>query len=109
MSRFAASTIAVVLLASTSGAFAEPAKKQPSTEVLLDGLRAIAASTLSQSEGQGQVSAQSQQASPQSQPGSEDHDQGDDHASDVAIMKVCNHDNPSAQRSAICPHPNSPP
>jgi len=34
--------------------------------------------------------------------------QGAEHASDTAVMKVCSHDNPSAQRSAICPHPISP-
>lgn len=37
-----------------------------------------------------------------------DPDQGDDHASDRAILTVCSHDNPSAQRSAICPTANSP-
>jgi hypothetical protein len=37
-----------------------------------------------------------------------DPDQGDDHASLVAITEVCSHDNPSATRSAICPTPISP-
>ena len=37
-----------------------------------------------------------------------DPDQGDDHASIVAIDRVCSHDNPSATRSAICPTPVSP-
>ena len=37
-----------------------------------------------------------------------DHDQGDDHAALRAILVVCNHDNPSAERSAICPAPISP-
>jgi hypothetical protein len=37
-----------------------------------------------------------------------DRDQGDDHASLVAISQVCSHDNPSATRSAICPTPISP-
>jgi hypothetical protein len=37
-----------------------------------------------------------------------DRDQGDDHASLIAITKVCSHDNPSATRSAICPTPISP-
>ena len=37
-----------------------------------------------------------------------DHDQGDDNAALRAIFVVCNHDNPSAQRSAICPAPISP-
>jgi hypothetical protein len=35
--------------------------------------------------------------------------QGAEHASDVAILTVCSHDNPSAQRAAICAQPNSPP
>ena len=39
---------------------------------------------------------------------SADRDQGDDNASLRAITLVCNHDNPSAQRSAICPIPVSP-
>jgi hypothetical protein len=72
---------------------------QSSDRLLVDGLNAIASS----------VVAQSGQASPQVQPGSTDHDQGDDHASGVAILQVCNHDNPSATHSAICPQPNSPP
>ena len=37
-----------------------------------------------------------------------DPDQGDDNASLRAIQEVCNHDNPSATRSAICPTPVSP-
>ena len=93
MRRLTASATAIVLLASAAAAVAQPPS---STKVLQDGLQAIVASTSSQAE----ALAQAQGI---------DHDQGDDHASDIAIMKVCNHDNPSAQRSAICPHPNSPP
>jgi hypothetical protein len=37
-----------------------------------------------------------------------DRDQGDDHAALRAILTVCSHDNPSAERSAICPAPVSP-
>ena len=37
-----------------------------------------------------------------------DPDQGDDNASLRAIQEVCDHDNPSATRSAICPTPVSP-
>lgn len=37
-----------------------------------------------------------------------DRDRGDENASLRAIFVVCNHDNPSAQRSAICPTPISP-
>ena len=36
-----------------------------------------------------------------------DPDQGDDHASQNAIDKVCNKDTPAAERSAICPGPIS--
>jgi hypothetical protein len=31
-----------------------------------------------------------------------DPDQGDEHAAAIAIQKVCNHDNPSSENSAIC-------
>lgn len=37
-----------------------------------------------------------------------DPDQGDDNAALRAVLVVCNHDNPSARRSAICPTPVSP-
>ena len=39
---------------------------------------------------------------------SADPDQGDDNAALRAILVVCNHDNPSARRAAICPAPVSP-
>ena len=98
MARFAA--IAFVLGASFSvGAMANPPPAKPSQQPLIDGLHALGASLTTQSQGQG--------ASPQSQAGQ--HSQGADHASDVAIMHVCSHDNPSAQRAAICGRPNSPP
>jgi len=96
MLRFVASTIGLMLLASPTGAIGDPPKNQPSPKVLQDGLHAVAQAAVAQSQSQ---------AAPK-QP---DHDQGDDHASDRAIFVVCNHDNPSAQRSAICPQPNSPP
>lgn len=99
MPRFTASKIAVLLLAGATGSVAKPPPPQASTKVLEQGLQAVARSAVARSQGQ--------QASPLAQ--TVDHDQGDDHASAVAIMKVCNHDNPSAQRSAICPRPNSPP
>jgi hypothetical protein len=89
MPRAIASTVAVMLLASAGGAVA--GQPQSSTAVLQQGLQAIAQSAIAQ----------------QAQAG--DPDQGDDHASDVAILTVCNHNNPSAQRSAICTQPNSPP
>jgi hypothetical protein len=37
-----------------------------------------------------------------------DKDQGDDHASPTAILKVCSKDTPAARRSAICPTGVSP-
>ena len=83
MPRAVASTVAVMLLASAGGAVAA---KPSSTAVLQQGLQAVAQTT--------QAGANSQ---------------GAEHASDVAILTVCSHDNPSAQRSAICAQPNSPP
>jgi hypothetical protein len=57
--------------------------------------------------GLGVVATQAQiSASPA--PKTTDNDQGDDHANPRAIERVCNHDNPSAQRSAICPVSISP-
>jgi len=37
-----------------------------------------------------------------------DPDQGDDHASIIAIERVCTKNTPAARRSAICPVPVSP-
>jgi hypothetical protein len=37
-----------------------------------------------------------------------DPDQGDDHASIIAIDHVCTSNRPAARRSAICPVPVSP-
>jgi hypothetical protein len=103
MARFVTSTIAVLLLASATAASGVPPKEDESAKVLKQALRAIALTVVEQSE------VQEASAQPQAAPKQPDHDQGDDHASDVAILKVCNHDNPSAERSAICPQPNSPP
>lgn len=99
MARFIPSTVVFVLLASATGAMGQPPKPQPSTKVLQQGVQAIAQSTITQ--------AQGEKPAPKAQPG--DVDQGDEHASDRAILVVCNHDNPSARRAAICPQPNSPP
>jgi hypothetical protein len=87
MTRFMTSRLAVTALIASSAAMASPPQGGPanSAQPLLDGLHVVAAA-------QGL-----------------DPDQGDDHASARAIFVVCNHDNPSAQRSAICPTPNSPP
>ena len=88
MPRAIASTAAVLLLATAGGAVAA---KPSSTAVLQQGLQAVALAAV----------AQTAQAGAQSQ--------GAEHASDVAILTVCSHDNPSAQRAAICAQPNSPP
>ena len=87
MPRAVASTVAVMLLASAGAVAAKPS----STAVLQQGLQAVAQAAV----------AQTTQASTRSQ--------GAEHASDVAILTVCSHDNPSAQRAAICAQPNSPP
>lgn len=97
MARFAAIALVFGSLVSAS-AMANPPPAKPSQQVMLDGVHALAASFTTPAQGQ---------ASPQSQ--SAQHSQGADHASDVAIMHVCSHDNPSAERSAICGRPNSPP
>jgi len=63
-------------------------KSNKSDQILVAGMHAVALSASDEAKGP--------------PPKTEDHDQGDDHASDRAIFKVCNHDNPSARRSAIC-------
>jgi hypothetical protein len=85
MPRAIASIVAVALLASAGAAIAA---RPSSTAVLEQGLQAVVQATVAKTG---------------------DHDQGDDHASDVAILTVCSHTNPSAERSAICTQPNSPP
>jgi hypothetical protein len=52
------------------------------------------------------VAATAQSQSPP--PKTVDKDQGDDHASPTAILKVCSKNTPAAQRSAICPTGVSP-
>ena len=86
MTRLMRVKAAVFALAASSAAMASPPQGTPSSpaQPLIAGIHAV-----------GQAIGV-------------DHDQGDDHASDRAIFVVCNHDNPSAQRSAICPVPNSP-
>jgi len=99
MARFTALTIAVALLTSTASHAGNPPKTPPgqaaksSDQVLMNGLAALAKTGV---------------VTPYVQPGSTDHDQGDEHASQNAKDHVCNHDNPSATHSAIC-QPNSPP
>lgn len=94
------SLVAFGLLASSGIAIAKPGHDgpSPSDQALISGLNAI-----------GQLVAHGQSQPISTQAPSTDRDQGDEHASDRAILVVCSHDNPSAQRSAICPQPNSPP
>ena len=89
----------VLALAALTGASAAAAKPPPhsqaSVHALQEGLQALGADI-----GAGQGERRGGQKT--------DNDQGDDNASDRAIFEVCNHSNPSAQRSAICTQPNSP-
>lgn len=91
-------TAGLALLAVPAAALATPPQATPANphQPMIDAAHALAL-------------AMTSPAQPQSQAPKTDHDQGDDHASDRAIFVVCNHDNPSARRSAICPAPNSPP
>jgi hypothetical protein len=78
-----------------SGAVAAPRKTPAAApqSALQQGLQALVAAALGD-------------AKPRSS--SNANGQGANHASEVAIMKVCSHDNPSSQRAAICPRPVSP-
>jgi hypothetical protein len=98
MTRFITSaTVVLALLSSSTAAIGKPHAGTPHARQSLAAANNALVVALN--------SAVQAQANPQAV----DHDQGDDHASDRAIFVVCNHDNPSAQRSAICPQPNSPP
>lgn len=77
-----------ILIASLASGTAALAKNPDSVAQLNQALAAVAA-TAAQSSG------------PPAR--TEDHDQGDDHASPTAILKVCSKDTPAARRSAICP------
>lgn len=80
------SAIAIASPSSAKGPPATPSATQ-ATNDLRKALEAIGQS-LASPEGQANRPA--------------DPDQGDDHASPIAIDRVCSHDNPSADRSAIC-------
>jgi len=82
---FLVSTIAVVSIASAQS---RPAKPVRSPAQLQRALGVVAASV------------QSTTTPPAK---TVDNDQGDDHASPTAILKVCSKDTPAARRSAICP------
>ena len=96
MRRFIFAALALGLVASPAGA--APKDGTPASQkALQQGLQAVVAP----------VVADNNVAQPNAKPGNS-KSQGAEHASDTAVMKVCSHDNPSAQRSAICPHPISP-
>jgi hypothetical protein len=86
--------ISLTLLASGAAAVAKDPPKQRGDVALLQRSLDV-------------VAAQAQIPAPPP-PKTTDNDQGDDHANPRAIERVCNHDNPSAQRSAICPVSISP-
>jgi hypothetical protein len=100
MRRFVLAAAALGLTASAAGA-APKAGTPASQNVLKQGLQAVVAPLVAENDvGQASVIQASAKGNSKSQ--------GAEHASPTAIMKVCSHDNPSAQRSAICPHPISP-
>jgi hypothetical protein len=88
-------TMGLLLVLGTTTAVGEPALAKPtkSQQVLMEGAKAVVAAD---------PQTQALQAKAQPRPDNGDKDQGDEHASDRAIDRVCNHDNPSADRSAIC-------
>ena len=94
MRLFISSALALAFASSALGA---PPQKAPansnSTQVLANGVQAMV------------LSSQGKPAS--AQPQSSNRGQGADHAASEAILKVCSHHNPSAQRAAICPSPIS--
>jgi hypothetical protein len=89
MRRIVTVTAGLLYLIGASATVGKPSdtKSNKPDQILVAGMHAMA---LSASDAKGPP------------PKTEDHDQGDDHASDRAIFRVCNHDNPSARRSAIC-------
>jgi hypothetical protein len=88
-------TMGLLLVLGMTTAVGEPAQAKPtkSQQALMEGAKAVAAAD---------PQTRALQAQAQPRPDNGDGDQGDEHASDRAIERVCNHDNPSAQRSAIC-------
>ena len=90
MRRILTATAGLLYLIGASATVGKPpeTKVKTSDQVLVAGMHAMAQSASADEKGP--------------PPKTEDHDQGDDHASDRAIFRVCNHDNPSARRSAIC-------
>ena len=104
MSRSTLFATATALIVSGSLAGASPPQASNSHQPLVDGLHALGNKVVADS----QTNSAAQTAQPNVQPGQPDNDQGDEHASDTAILKVCSHSNPSAQHAAICPQSNSP-
>ena len=94
MKALSISFMSMLLLTSGTVAVAKSPPKQKSSVALLQRSLNV-------------VAAQAQIPTSQT-PKTVDHDQGDDRANPRAIERVCNHDNPSALRSAICPVSISP-
>lgn len=80
--------VALLILAAPTATIGKPPGQVQDAQVLKKGLNAVA------------LAANSQSQNPP--PKTKDNDQGDDHASQNAILKVCTKDTPAARRSAIC-------
>ena len=91
--------LSIILISSLAAASAATAAAPPAANAQAEKLRTAL---------HGMMSAPDQRTPRGQAMQTVDHDQGDDHASLRAIEEVCNHDNPSATRSAICPAPVSP-
>jgi hypothetical protein len=84
----------VSLLASTASPAAKPLQEKSTAQALKTAVNTMA----------------QQAATPPGQTKKKaEHDQGDDNASNNAILKVCSKNTPAATRSAICPKAVSPP
>lgn len=85
--------LVVVAVAGTTVQAAPKKAAAPAPQAILQaGAKAIMAPLVAQSNGK---------SAPTKAQG-RGNSQGANHASDTAIMKVCSHNNPSAQRAAIC-------
>lgn len=91
-------TAAFVLVAATASATPGIAKNQPKSEAQAAADLRVAV----------QEVMQAQAVPPGQAKRPVDPDQGDEHASAIAIQKVCSKSTPAAERSAICPVPVSP-
>ena len=87
MRRVLTTTVGLFFLVGATTAVGKSAetKISKSDQVLKEGLHAVALNASANANAQ-----------------NKENSQGAEHASDRAILRVCNHDNPSALRSAIC-------